>query len=149
MKNTNITFIIFLIVIIAVFASGCTVPIADNANITVSNDGISFDVNNSSSISENLNNTFSKGGITFNYPSNWFENGNISNQEDILSHETLGMLNSPDGDNIVVERTAILDSVNNSLEKYKNITKKEMEDAGATTLNESTKTVNGLRIYEL
>lgn len=93
----------------------------------------------------NTNKTFLKGGISFAYPGNCFEDLIVSNYGSGPSIENLAMLNSFDGYNIFVTKSAVLYSGKDSIEKFKKI----LEESGATILKEDVKTVNGLTIYEI
>lgn len=145
MKKTNKGLIILSIMMITIFSSGCIIPVLPNV-IKIENE---TNFNNSSSMSKNGNKTFSNGGISFTYPGDWTEDYMTPKQEPGSSYENLGMFITPDGCSFIIDRSAVLYSGENSIEKYKNATKKMMEDAGALTLSENTKTINGLKIYEI
>jgi len=149
MKNRNIVLITFLIVIISVFTSGCTVPISKNTNMTISNDGISFDTANSSSTSENVNKTFSKEGITFNYPGNWSEFPNWINILISGDYNEIGMLNGPENNtNIVIQKYSLSYLGVNSVEEFQNQSMEFMNNSNSTILITNKTSVNGLIIYE-
>jgi hypothetical protein len=145
MKKIIMGLILTLIFIMVVSTSGCTYLLSDNSSLIISKEGIFIETPDNSSSLINSNKTFSKGGISFVYPGNFYEGQIVSNEGSGASIENLAMLNSPDGDNIFVTKSAVLYSGEDLIEIFK----KSLEESGAKILKEDVKTINGLTIYEI
>lgn len=93
-----------------------------------------------------LTQTFSESGLTFNYPSDW-ENSSVKYIDSSTSIvQSLGTLKSPDGLLLDVSKQDMTETV----EAAKEGTKANIKTIpSAQITSETTKTVNGLKIYEM
>ena len=152
MKKISTGLLIISMITIAVFSSGCTVPISKNMDLMVAEHGIYFNTNSDSPVntSETLNKTFSREGITFNYPNNWFEYPAWIDQNLGRDSHGIGLLAPPVEDGAVVIETYNLSrSGANSIHELINQCIKSMKRDNFTVDKVNITTVNGLTIYEI
>jgi hypothetical protein len=123
------------IVICVVFLSGC---------IT------SQDVNQNSQV---LDQIFSHNGLTFNYPNDWFDVTNDSNEVNGYSPYVIGVFNSPNNVNLQVSQYNLSSSANITIEGLKDSTlegiKNNINYNSAKFISDSKTTINGNVIYEI
>nr|WP_319372840.1 PsbP-related protein [uncultured Methanobacterium sp.] len=123
------------IVICVVFLSGC---------IT------SQDVNQNS---QDLDQIFSQNGLTFNYPNDWFNVTNDSNEVNGHSPYVIGVFNSPNNVNLQVSQYNLSSSTNATIEGLKDSTlegiKNNINYNSAEFISDSKTTINGNVIYEI
>jgi len=126
MKNSSsLIFGILGILVLVVFASGCT------------------------SNSMDLSQTFSNGGISFNYPSDM----NNTNSSTVVSGGSslvdLGTLAASNGYTIAVSKADITGS-GATIEQMKEATNANIKKGSSTAqvLSDNTTTVNGVKVYE-
>ncbi|EKQ50789.1 MAG: hypothetical protein B655_2304 [Methanobacterium sp. Maddingley MBC34] len=107
-------------------------------------DATTFNINTGNTPA--LTQTFSESGLTFNYPSDWTNSSvkYIDSSTSIV--QSLGTLASPDGLLLDVSKQDMTETV----EAAKEGTKTNLKTIPSVQiLSETTKTVNGLKIYEL
>jgi PsbP-like protein len=126
-NSSSLIFGILGILVLVVFASGCT------------------------SNSMDLSQTFSNGGISFNYPSDMNHTNSSSVVSSGSSVADLGTLASSNGLTIAVSKADLSSSPGVTILQLKDLTKENIKNgsSSAQVLSDNITTVNGVKVYEL